>query len=276
MFSALDLTNIYSIKAATFINKEYIQRIAQLPEPIRSSIYNFEFYSWQPSVIVAIPNGDFAAPSAAALIDGLVIDKGAAVHQFDVVKSAIELPSVVERPLSHLARAQRVEPLSPAEWLHLKGNERAKADRCLAEAVYFEARSEPVHGQIAVAQVVINRVFTGYYPRDVCAVVYQNAKRHLGCQFSFACVSKRKAITDSGAWARARHIAELTLDGELYEAEVGTATHYHTIYVRPNWEWEMRKIARYGMHEFYRPYAWGSGTADPVWSSAALATSKDQ
>ncbi|HEX8829402.1 MAG TPA: cell wall hydrolase, partial [Xanthobacteraceae bacterium] len=75
---------------------------------------------------------------------------------------------------------------SPAQRLGLEGNARAKAEKCLADAVYFEARGEVIKGQQAVAQVVMNRVFSGYYPHDVCGVVYQNAGRHLACQFTFA------------------------------------------------------------------------------------------
>src|SRR6202007_2378317 len=66
---------------------------------------------------------------------------------------------------------------SPAQRLGLEGKPRAKAEKCLADAVYFEARGEPLKGQQAVAQVVMNRVFSGYYPNDVCGVVYQNANR---------------------------------------------------------------------------------------------------
>ena len=82
---------------------------------------------------------------------------------------------------------RRQHPKSPAERLGLDGKARAKAEKCLANAIYFEARGEPVRGQIAVAQVVMNRVFSGYYPDDVCGVVYQNSHRHLACQFTFAC-----------------------------------------------------------------------------------------
>ncbi len=79
-------------------------------------------------------------------------------------------------------------PMSPAERLKLDDKGRAKAEKCLTEAIYFEARGEPVRGQIAVAQVVLNRVFSGYYPSTVCGVVYQRTpERHLACQFTFTC-----------------------------------------------------------------------------------------
>jgi len=170
--------------------------------------------------------------------------------------------------------APGVPPPSPAQRLHLEGKERAKAERCLANAIYFEARSEPVRGQMAVAQVVINRAFSGFYPNDVCGVVYQNASRHLACQFTFACDGKSKAIHERGEWARANRIAKQTLDGQVYVPEVGKSTHYHAVYVHPNWVREMHKNARFGIHNFYRPYAWGNGAGEPVWGTAALAQNK--
>jgi hypothetical protein len=165
-------------------------------------------------------------------------------------------------------------PPSPAEMLHLEGKAYARAEHCLANAVYFESRSEPVRGQMAVAQVVMNRVFSGFYPNDVCSVVYQNANRHLACQFTFACDGKRKVIEERGAWARANRIAKETLEGKIYVSAVGASTHYHAIYVHPNWVGEMHKLVRYGIHNFYRPIAWGSGSDEPVWGTAALAANK--
>src|SRR5262249_45340348 len=98
-------------------------------------------------------------------------------------------------------------PKSPAERLGPAGKARAKAGLCLATPLYFEARGEPVRGQIAVAQVVMNRVFSGYYPNDVCGVVYQNAHRHLACQFTFACDGIPDRITEPDAFARAKRIS---------------------------------------------------------------------
>jgi hypothetical protein len=167
-------------------------------------------------------------------------------------------------------------PPSPAQLLHLEGKDYAKAERCLANAVYFESRSEPIRGQMAVAQVVINRVFSGFYPNDVCGVVYQNAERHLSCQFTFACDGKRKLITEHGAWARANRIAKETLNGQIYVPEVAKSTHYHAIYVHPNWVHEMKKMVRYGIHNFYRPWAWGNGADEPVWGSGALASKEKE
>jgi spore germination cell wall hydrolase CwlJ-like protein len=157
---------------------------------------------------------------------------------------------------------------SPAEQLKLTGKTRDKAERCLANAVYFEARNEPVRGQIGVAQVVLNRVFSGFYPHDVCNVVYQNAHRHLACQFTFACDGIPDIVTDQESWGRAKRIAKATLDGKVWLPEIGKATHYHANYVRPWWVRSMRKLHRIGAHIFYRPRMWGDGSDAPSWGNA--------
>jgi len=157
-------------------------------------------------------------------------------------------------------------PRSPAERLGLVGAARAKAEKCLANAVYFEARGEPVRGQIAVAQVVMNRVFSPFYPKDVCGVVYQNANRHLACQFTFACDGVPDVVTEPDAWLRAKRIARDMLDGKLWMPEVAKATHYHAYWVHPDWVAEMHKISKLGVHTFYRPRAWGNGADEPSWS----------
>ncbi len=159
-------------------------------------------------------------------------------------------------------------PMTPAERLGLDEESRAKPEKCLAEAIYFEARGEPVRGQIAVAQVVLNRAFSGNYPNTVCGVVYQNAHRHLACQFTFACDRIRDVIREPDMWERAKTIASEMLDGKLWLPEVGKATHYHAYWVRPGWVREMNKLHRIGVHTFYRPRAWGDGSDAPEWGDA--------
>jgi spore germination cell wall hydrolase CwlJ-like protein len=159
-------------------------------------------------------------------------------------------------------------PKSPAERLALAGPARAKAEKCLANAVYFESRDEPVRAQIAVAQVVMNRVFSPFYPNDVCGVVYQNANRHLACQFTFACDGVPDVVTEPAAWARATHIARDMLDGKLWMPDVAKSTHYHDYWVHPNWVGEMKRMDRLGGLIFYRPRAWGDGSGEPIWGDA--------
>jgi spore germination cell wall hydrolase CwlJ-like protein len=159
---------------------------------------------------------------------------------------------------------------TPAQRLGLEGKDRAKAEKCLADAVYFEARGEVRKGQEAVAQVVMNRVFSGYYPHDVCGVVYQNAHRHLACQFTFACEGKDLSrIDEPDMWEQAKNIAKDTLDGKIWLPEVGHATHYHAYWVHPSWVHEMTRLFKLGVHTFYRPRNWGDGEDEPVWGKGA-------
>ena len=143
----------------------------------------------------------------------------------------------------------------------------ARSEKCLAQAVYFEARGETVRGQIAVAQVVLNRVFSGYYPTTVCGVVYQNANRHLACQFTFACDGVPNVIREPDMWERARKIAKAMLSGLLWLPEVGKSTHYRAYWVHPSWIGEMKRMDRLGVHIFYRPRAWGNGSDEPSWGN---------
>ncbi|HEY0234824.1 MAG TPA: cell wall hydrolase, partial [Afipia sp.] len=160
-------------------------------------------------------------------------------------------------------------PKTPAERLGLDADSRAKAEKCLTEVIYFEARGEAVRGQMAVAQVVLNRAFSGYYPSTVCGVVYQNKHRHLACQFTFACDNVREVVDEPDMWERARKIAKASLDGLIWLPEVGKSTHYHAYWVRPSWVGEMKKMWKYGVHTFYRPRAWGDGSEAPSWGTPA-------
>ena len=159
-------------------------------------------------------------------------------------------------------------PTSPALRLGLAGKARDKAEKCLTEAVYFEARGEPLRGQEAVAQVVMNRVFSGYYPSNVCGVVFQNASHYLGCQFTFACEHKDLSrIDEPDMWVQAKRIAKDELDGKIWLSDIGHATHYHATWVHPSWVHEMTRLYKLGVHTFYRPRAWGKGEYEPVWGS---------
>ena len=126
-----------------------------------------------------------------------------------------------------------------------------KEQHCLAEAIYFEARSEPEQGQAAVAQVVLNRLKSEYYPKSICDVVYQNKERYLGCEFTFACEGKSLAINEPDSWAVATRLAKQVYEGAIYNPEVGGSTHYHADYVRPYWAKALEKRDVIGRHIFY-------------------------
>ncbi|MBU2587800.1 MAG: cell wall hydrolase [Alphaproteobacteria bacterium] len=118
--------------------------------------------------------------------------------------------------------------------------------RCLAGAVYFEARGEPLAGQLAVAQVIINRSEDNRFPRSYCGVVAQPG------QFSFMRGSRMPAIrTGTTAWSRAVAIAEIA-DKGLWESEAGDAVFFHAKYVRPSWSHRKTRLAQIDTHIFYR------------------------
>ncbi|PWG02916.1 cell wall hydrolase [Sphingosinicella humi] len=123
---------------------------------------------------------------------------------------------------------------------------------CLAEAIYYEARSEAEEGQRAVAQVVLNRVRHPDYPKSICGVVYQGPmKTGPGCQFTFTCDGSLVHRPTGIAWARARHIAAEAIAGRIF-APVGHSTHYHTLSVYPGWAPALTRTAVIGSHIFYR------------------------
>ena len=197
------------------------------------------------------------------------------------MKVMASLPSIADEAPKTVESGESVAPKgevnvddqrekTPAERLGLLDDKsRAKSEKCLAEAVYFEARGEAVRGQIAVAQVVLNRAFSGFYPTTVCGVVYQNKNRHFACQFTFACDGVADVVREPDMWDRATKISKAMLDGEIWLPEVGKSTHYHAYWVHPSWVSEMKKTYKFGVHTFYRPRAWGDGSDAPSWGTPA-------
>jgi hypothetical protein len=125
-----------------------------------------------------------------------------------------------------------------------------RALHCLTLAVYFEAASESLDGQRAVAQVVLNRVRHPAWPDTVCGVVFQGSERRTGCQFSFTCDGALRRIISRQPWESARSVAFFALHGSVME-EVSVATHYHTDWVAPYWAPSLRKLTKVGTHIFY-------------------------
>lgn len=124
--------------------------------------------------------------------------------------------------------------------------------RCLAEAMYYEARGEGERGEMAVAEVVFHRLQGGGYGRSICAVVYEGAPR-TGCQFSFACDGSRSRPKSPEDWRRAEVLAARILAGELALSDVtGDAMNYHAAYMRPIWAAKLIRTAQIGNHVFYR------------------------
>lgn len=122
---------------------------------------------------------------------------------------------------------------------------------CLAQAIYYEARSEARVGQLAVADVVLNRVASPAYPDTICDVVYQGSERRTGCQFSFTCDGSMKARLNERKWREAEMLAGAVIAG-IRKPVSRQATHYHADYVSPDWADTLTPTAVIGTHKFYR------------------------
>ncbi|GAB4285598.1 MAG: hypothetical protein Kow0058_04930 [Roseovarius sp.] len=154
------------------------------------------------------------------------------------------LASLLDRPATTVEYS--------AAWLARQSFEMGGDDwRCLAEALYFEARGESVKGQFAVAEVILNRVDSPEFPDDVCAVVRQGTGRRFQCQFSYTCDGIEEVITEPGALRRAEKIAHLMLSGAPRPL-TGGATYYHSRAVSPRWARRFERTATIGVHHFYR------------------------
>ncbi len=135
---------------------------------------------------------------------------------------------------------------------------------CLAAALYFEARGESKMGQIAVAQVIINRARSHFYPNSLCGVIWQNSHKHNRCQFSFTCDNKMDMIRNRKAWLQAKKVAQAFVSGNTpklasnvtspahaLSKRARRSTHYHATYVRPSWSRKLQRMGQIGRHIFY-------------------------
>lgn len=128
----------------------------------------------------------------------------------------------------------------------------AREVRCLALNIYFEARSEPLAGQIAVAHVVLNRVAARAFPATICDVVQQGGEvRRNRCQFSWWCDGRSDQPREARAWSHSVKLAQLIYYGTLEDPTEG-AKWYHTSYVRPSWRKALTPARVIGQHIFYQ------------------------
>jgi spore germination cell wall hydrolase CwlJ-like protein len=143
--------------------------------------------------------------------------------------------------------------LDPAKPFYLRatGAERERAELCMTQAVYFEAGFEPLEGQQAVAQVIINRMRHPDFPKTVCGVVYQGSQTPIFCQFTFTCDGSLLRRPNTAAWAQSSRVAAAALNG-FVSRDIGASTFYHADYVFPRWGLTMVKVVQLGAHIFYR------------------------
>jgi len=184
-------------------------------------------------------------PDAAAALDAIA---GIAPGTRDLPQGVVMPVSVPEQLAYARANTPAIGGMATGQALQVSDKELW----CLATAIYFEARGEVYRGQVAVAQVVLNRVKDYRYPDTICGVVFQNQHRRNACQFSFACDGIPETVTERRPWEQAEEIGTKVAAGELYLTEVGDATHYHATYVRPAWAPRMNKVTQIGLHVFYK------------------------
>ncbi len=171
---------------------------------------------------------DASIDDAAVTVGARNVDPGAAVKLAAAGTRPLDLAAIDALPLAQ----------GGAQW------------QCLAEAIYFESRGEPLAGQIAVAEVVLNRVDDRRYPKTVCGVTRQGSNGR-GCQFSYACDGRSDTMVSRVSRERSEKIATLMLAGRARTVTDG-ATHFHAAFVRPDWAGRMTRTAKIGHHSFYR------------------------
>lgn len=163
---------------------------------------------------------------------------------------APDLLTLPEPDLSLLLPASAQAGGLTEAWLMAQSAPKGDADwECLTQAIYFEARGESLEGQIAVAEVVLNRVDSQLYPRSVCGVVKQRGGG--GCQFSYVCDGNTDRMREKVAADLAGRIARAMLD-EAPRVLTQGATHFHVAGLRPDWSRRFAKTAKIGAHVFYR------------------------
>ncbi|MCZ4352144.1 cell wall hydrolase [Roseovarius aestuarii] len=143
-------------------------------------------------------------------------------------------------------------PVYSREWIDAQKAVKGGPEwRCLAEALYFEARGESVKGQFAVAEVIMNRVKHAQFPDTVCGVINQGTGRKFACQFTYTCDGRAEVIAEPRAFARVGKIAKIVIK-EGNRGLTKGATHYHTRAVNPRWARVYPRVATIGFHHFYK------------------------
>ena len=209
--------------------------------------------------ILAAPAAQPAAAQPAAAQPAAKLVVQAAAAQPETLTPEVVAPEAAKPvkvlPFWAKAAAKPVTPVKPVldySPTYLAGIPAASGDaqfECLAQALYFEARGESVKGQFAVAEVILNRVDSGLYPRSICGVVKQGSR--YACQFSYVCDGYSDQIRERAAYAQVAKVARLMIDGAPRDLTAG-ATHFRTGAVMPGWARKFTQTARIGAHYFHR------------------------
>jgi hypothetical protein len=195
------------------------------PVPAAATVVSAQAYQ----TAVAVPAGPALTMAAVTPASNGTIAMTTPAHSV-----TIALPAAAQTPtLAQLVEAEKVGPL-----LDEQGN-------CLATAVYFESRGESLEGQLAVAQVVMNRAASGQYPTTLCDVVKQKA------QFSFVHRRTWPPIQNIDCWRKAQAIARIAISNAATVIP-SDVLWYHADYVSPSWGGRLDEVEQIGAHIFYR------------------------
>jgi spore germination cell wall hydrolase CwlJ-like protein len=254
--------------------------VALPPVVVTGSMTPFRFADTPPAQNMLVNRalkGARATETASDISAPAVSDRESAGVLFVSAYASEGMMAAAESPADEQQTAAAVKDQKAPEgsgWLSLMRNARVRPDdatlfgglsetefrnkelHCMATAVYFEARGEPERGQQAVAQVVMNRVRSPYYPKTICGVVYQGSFNRTGCQFSFTCDGIPDRATNKEQWEASMRVAKQVIERKVWVDEIGYATHYHATYVNPKWKTLVRRITQIGVHIFYlAPFA---------------------
>ena len=161
------------------------------------------------------------------------------------------------RTFENYKKNQNDKSLSPSEFFsavsldQLPTPKISTQTKCLAEAVYFEARGENLVGQLAVAEVILNRVDSKNFPNTVCEVISEGANRLNSCQFSYNCDGKPEHIKEKKSYNRIIKVSEILYNGAA-RLLTGGALFFHASEVSPAWSKKFKKTGEFGGHIFYR------------------------
>ena len=188
-----------------------------------------------------VPGTAAAAAEANPAATGTAQDTGTVFTAKEVVQP---LPEPAAEPETVAVEASSADSLHELVAETEVGEALTQNMRCLAAAIYFESKGEPLEGQLAVGRVVINRANSGRFPATYCGVVLQRS------QFSFVRGGQLPAIkTGTAAWRTAKAIAKIAHDDAWHSPAKG-ALFFHARYVSPGWR--LQRVAQVSNHIFYR------------------------
>ena len=162
-----------------------------------------------------------------------------------------KLSGLVTYDRKYLAKNSEIEFFSKSALDNIRIPKMNRELKCLSEALYFEARGEQIEGQIAVADVIINRKKSNQFPSSICGVVSEGAHKRHACQFSYNCDGKLELIYDKKTYTRIVKLSSMILNGAFSDVTNG-ATFFHASEVSPSWSKKFIKTRKIGRHIFYK------------------------